>query len=138
MVTWRSQKEWSIWCPQGGHQFLLSQQEAAWESGRKWFMNSIYSPGELQRYLGRETPGDIRKFYSRVDRQPNSQPKGQKSCHWLVCLAITVLVNNWIWRIWQASSAASSPNYPFSLIPAFHIFTGKFLPHPSLEEDTKP
>ena len=67
----------------------------------------------------------------------NSQPRGQK-CHWVVCLASTILVNNWIWRIWQAFSTASSPSSPYCLISAFHIFIHKFLPHLSLEKETKP
>lgn len=50
----------------------------------------------------------------------SSQPRGQKSCHRVVCLASTILVNNWIWRIWQAFSNASSPSSPYYLISAFY------------------
>lgn len=38
-------------------------------NGRKSFMNIMYSPGELQRYLGRESSGNIRKFYSKIGNQ---------------------------------------------------------------------
>lgn len=67
----------------------------------------------------------------------NSQPRGQKSCHRVVCLARIILVNIWIWNIWQAFSTASSPSSPCGLISAFHIFTDKFLAHHSLEKETK-
>ena len=76
--------------------------------------------------------------YTPLSNITNSQPKGQKSGHWLLCLASTILVNNWIERIWQPSSTFSSPNSPYCLLSTFHIFTDKLLPCLSLEEETKP
>lgn len=48
--------------PQGRGHFLPHQQAAAWEMVRSGSQTCVYSAVELQRYLGRKTPGNIRKF----------------------------------------------------------------------------
>ena len=50
---------------------FCSPSSKSMRDGKKWFMNIFILPEDPQRYLGRETPGNIRKLHSKVDRELN-------------------------------------------------------------------
>lgn len=48
---------------------FCSPSRKSMRDAKKWSMNIFILPEGPQRYLGRETPGNIRKLYSKVERE---------------------------------------------------------------------